>query len=709
MILGTAAYMSPEQARGKPVDKRADIWAFGVILYELLTGSHLYGGGETVTDTLAAVVLKEADFGALPAGTPPRLRRLIERCLRKDVKLRLRDIGEARILLDEPEPSPQAAPAPPAAARPTRPALPWIAAAIATLGLIALLFIHFRETPPPREPVSFTVNIPDGGSFAVFTNLAASPDGRKLVFGGIAGTRNGLWLRTVDSPEPRLLPGTENANFPFWSPDSRFVGFTADLKLKKVDLSGGPPQTLCAVGPNSPTTGFWTGGMIYFANGREGIARVPQAGGDPVQITKTVAGETFHAFPHVLPDGRHLLMLVTSGVPEKNEIVLVSLDGKERKSVAKSAKSFGYAPPRENEAVGHLLFLRQDTLMAQPVNPKTFEMAGDPFPAADHVGNNLAQAFFSVSPGGTLAYRGGRNSGNRQLTWFERSGKMLGNLGPAADFNDMTLSPDGSRAAIAQTGSSGIDVWVIDVARGIPSRFTFNEADDNDPVFSPDGKWIAFSSRRDFFGLFVKDASGAAPEQPLQKPLDSERPCDWSPDGGTLMFTRITGRGSSLWAVTDPLDQAKRKTSPFLQEAYGTTQCQFSPKTGTGPQWVAYTSLESTRGPEIFVQSLPPGAGKFQISTGGGTQPRWNRNGKELFYMAGDGKIMAVEVKIAPRFEAGIARPLVDTHMANPVATQVFRYAVSPDGQRFLVNLQAHGEVIDSEPVTVVLNWLSRH
>ena len=710
MILGTAAYMSPEQARGKPVDRRADIWAFGVILYELLTGHLLYGGGETITDTIAAVVTRDPDWSALPADTPPRLRRLIERCLRKDPKLRMRDIGEARIALDEPEPAPAAAT--PAAAAGSRARL-WIAAtAVSTVALLALAAVHFRETPAAREMVRFTVAAPHDGSFGSFNNLAVSPDGRKLLFSATASGRTTLWLRTLDSAEARPLPGTENGSFPFWSPDSKFVGFTSEGMLKKIDLAGGPAQTLCRVGPSAPTTGGWTrDGYIYFANGREGIFRVSQAGGEPVAITRTNLenGESFHAYPTPLPDGRHMLMLMTAGPVEQNTIFLVSLDGKEKKPVTKSIRSFGYVPPQEGQSVGHLLVMRQDTLMAMPVNPATFETAGDPFPLAEHVGNALSQAFFSVSPNGTLAYHAGDTVGSRQLTWFDRTGKALSTVGGPGEYGNIALSRDTTRAATTQNDSARLDLWIFDLARGVPSRFTFEGTENVDPVWSPDGTKIAFAAHRkdQYYTLYIKDSSGVAPEQQVQRADGQERPTDWSPDGRFLMYTHTGTHGTGLWTVADPLDPSKRKASPFIDEQYNTTQGQFSPGTAESPRWVAYSSIESRREIEVFVQSFPAGAGKFQVSTGGGTQPRWRRDGKELFYMAGNGKVMAVDVKTAPRFEAGIPHVLFESHISNPVAANAFRYDVSADGQRFLINMQVRSEATAPQPVTVVLNWLA--
>jgi eukaryotic-like serine/threonine-protein kinase len=706
MILGTAAYMSPEQARGKPVDKRADIWAFGVVVYELLTGTMLFGGGETISDSLAAVLTREPDYSALPKDTPPHLRRLIERCLRKDPNQRLRDIGDARLLLDEAEP---AAPAPVGRGSSRL----WMAAAaLSTLALAAVATMLFREAAPQASVVRFQVASPDGAAFPR-GEMALSSDGRKLVFiasaAGGGATQSSLWIRSFDSLEARPLPGTESGTFPFWSPDGRFVAFTANGKLKKVDVSGGPPQTLCNVPGNFPSAGFWhSDGTLFFGAGRLGILRVSQAGGDPAPVIKMdpAAGEAAYSSPHLMPDGRHILVLISFEAVEKDAVFLISLDGKEKKLLVATGRSFGYAPPSGKEASGHLLFLRQETLMDQPLNPRSYELAGEPFPVAEHVRFSRYSSFFTVSPSGALAYRVGAGGGFRQLTWFDRAGNTEP-MGPAAEYGPIALSRDGTRAAVTETDaqSANIDLWLFDLARGIPTRFTIDEAEDSDPVWSPDGRTVAFSSRRDrFAALYVKDSAGAAREERLHEVEDIERPTDWSPDGRYLLYTRGARTALKLWVLADPLDPAKRKAEVYLDTPYSTSEGQFAPVSAGPPRWVAYTSDESRQGYEIFVQSFPAGAGKFQISTGGGTQPRWRRDGKELFYMATDGKMIAVDVKTSPRFEAGIPRVLFESHMSNPIAQTAYRHDVTPDGRRFLLNMQRQTNA-RAEAITVVLNW----
>ncbi|MEO8592325.1 MAG: protein kinase [Candidatus Solibacter sp.] len=523
MILGTATYMSPEQARGKPVDRRADIWAFGVMFYEMLTGTRLFGGGETVSDALAAVLTREPDFTTLPKDTPRHVRRLIERCLHKDPKLRLRDIGEARILLDEGELAQASASEPSPVPLTAHHSRWWMgAAAVLALGLAALSAIHFRETPPEREAVRFQVPSPAGTTYAG-PYLSLSPDGHWLAFNAAAkGGQSLLWVRALDSLEARALPGTEGVSMHFWSPDSRFLGFWADGKLKKIEASGGPPQSLCKVVTSTAVAGWWNpDGVIFLSNGTEGIFQVPQAGGDPVRVTTpdTAHGEDMHWYPQILPDDRHFLYLILFAARENSAIYLGSLDGKEKKRLIGTTTSFRYLPPSANGESGQLLFLREGTLMAQPFNTRTFELSGDALPGAEHVGSRLSYGFFTVSPSGALAWRtGGDVSDVRQLTWFDRAGKPLGTLGAPAQYNNVALSQDATRAAVTRgnlQGTRTANLWLIDAARGIPTRFTFSEALDADPVWSPDDRRVAFSSQRDGpLTLYVKGRQRSDPGRP---------------------------------------------------------------------------------------------------------------------------------------------------------------------------------------------------
>jgi WD40 repeat protein len=388
-------------------------------------------------------------------------------------------------------------------------------------------------------------------------------------------------------------------------------------------------------------------------------------------------------------------------------IYLGSLDGKEKKRLVATRTSFRYAPPFGSGKFGHLLFLRENTLMAQPLDPKSFELRGDAFPVVEGIGYAQTYAYFTISSNGALAYRSGVGGQDTQLNWFDRAGKPLGALGSRASYNNIALSRDAARAAVVESEGQTLntDLWLFDLARGIPTQFTFHEGQDWDPVWSPDNSRIAFSSNRDGpYNLYMKDSTGGRPEERLHKSDIAERPCDWSPDGRFLMYTRGLGLNLvSLWVLSDPAgDPANRKAAPYIETPFSTTQCQFS----LDSHWVAYSSNESKNGREVYVQSFPVPSSKFRVSNNGGVQPRWSRDGKELFYIAADGKLMAVDVKTAPTFHAEIPHALFDPHVYGGSTTNYnFRYDVSPDGRRFLVNSAVQSESRAPDPITVVLNW----
>ena len=530
------------------MDKRTDIWAFGVVLYELLTGRLLFGGGETISDTLAAVLMTEPDWSAMPPDTPPAIRRLLRRCLERDRKKRLSDIADARLELDEalagsPEAS-QAAAAPTAPPAPRSVSRWWIsAAAVMTLAALTLAVLHFSETPTQPFPVRFQIPLPDSATPGSI-GMALSPDGRRLAFIAMgAQGRRMLWVRPLDSVAAQELPGTEGASYlPFWSPDSRSIGFLVRGSVRKIDASGGPPQTLCEV-PGLLTGGSWSrDGVIIFGSNAGGLSRVPQAGGVATQLTTVdeSRGEIGHLRPWFLPDGRHFLYYARTRQEETTGIYLATLDGKERKHLVPASQAGAYAPPVAGSEHGHLLFLRQKTLMALPLDAKSFGPAGEPFPVAEQVGSVRAMGSFSVSGNGVLAFRGGTSS-DSQLVWFDRQGKSLATLGPPALYAGVALSPEGKRVAVDQTDSTGNrDIWVLDVARGVPTRFTFDATQEHSPAWSPDGTRLAFAANRgntDARDIYQKDSSGSGNEELLLKTGAFNAPHSWSPDSRYLLYS----------------------------------------------------------------------------------------------------------------------------------------------------------------------------
>jgi serine/threonine protein kinase len=697
VILGTAAYMSPEQARGKNVDRRADIWAFGVVLYELLTGKQLFRG-QDLTEILASIIKENLDLQAVPQ----RVRKLLEACLEKDPRKRLQSIGDVHYLMET---------GPAVEARPL-PRLMLVLTAVTAVLLVSvttLSILHFREQPPERLVMRFQISAPEANN-KISSPLALSPDGLHLALTAIGDDgRTSLWIRALDSLEMRLLSGTEGASQyapPFWSPDSRFIGFFADGKLKKIDVSGGPAQTLCAV--EGPAGGSWDrGGVIIFSRVRNGIWRVPETGGAPVQITPITPRAIL---PWFLPDGRHFLYSVSSATPENNVTFLQSLDGREKKPLLGGSYSnaTAYAPPFARGEKGHLLFLRQETLMAQPFDELDLQLGGEALPVARPV------TYFSVSTNGVLAYRAGKGiiptETDQQLAWFDRAGKPLGLIGPPGAYNDLALSPDGERVALTRLDSG--DIWTLDLARNVPARFTFGPALDFEPVWSPDSKLLAFASRRDhgLDQIYWKDSSGIGSEEAVWKSTTGgQRPKAWSPDGKFLLFMRADANGGvfNLWLL--PADQGRpagaRQGAPYFTSPFNITQGQFSPGPANAPHWVAYTSNESGQ-VQIYVQSFPAGHGKFPISTNGGVQPRWRKDGKELFYLSLEQKLMSVAVKTAPTFEYGTPKELFQTNISGGGnLANIFRYDVAPDGHRFLMLDEVGGGGTGPSPITVVTNW----
>jgi len=519
-----------------------------------------------------------------------------------------------------------------------------------------------------------------------------------------------LWVRALDSLEVRALSGTDGANFPFWSPDSRFIGFSVPGKLKKIEASGGPPQTICDTIDNV-TGGSWNReGTIVFGTPNTGLFRVSQGGGSATPLTApdTAHGENGHMRPWFLPDGRHYLYIALNTAPEGSAIYLGSLDSKDRKRLVSSRQNALYAPPATRSEKGHVLFLREDTLMAQPFDEQRFDLAGDPFPVAERVGALRALGLFSVSANGVLAHRAGGDNGNLRLVWFDREGRSKGVLGPAGLYRGVAIPPDGSRVAVTRDdpGSVNSDIWILDAGRNAaPSRFTFGNLRNGGPVWSPNGKRIVFAVAWSAPAMFVKDYGRGANEEPLLKTDTAIHPNDWSPDGRRLLFASADPATKwNLWTlpVSSQSAGAGGEPEPYLQTRFNESQGQFSPD----GHWVAYTSDESGVN-QIYVQSFPAGSGKYMISTNGAIQARWRRDGKELFYIAADGKMMAVEVKTAPSFEVGASKALFDSRISRyGVVTNPFHYAVTADGKRFLIisNADPSGSPA-ATPITVVLNW----
>ncbi len=706
MIMGTAAYMSPEQAAGKAVDKRTDIWSFGVVLWEMLAGGRLFDG-ETISHTMADVLRAPIDFDKLPKETPRAIRELLQRCLNRDARKRLRDIGEARIAIEEalnradrePETAPVFVPQ-------KRAILPWTIAAILTAALAGLAFVHLRQAPPETQVMSTTLLPPDGAEFDFGTSFALpalSPDGKYIVFG--AKPKNGetdLWLRRLDSPASQPLRGTAGAVFPFWSPDSRWIAFGQGNKLKKMDILGGPAVTVTDF-LGDFRGGSWSpaGFIVFGKNGGSdhSLLRVAVAGGTTTPVATSAAqngAAPNPVYPWFLPDGRHFLYTTQQlgDIPVR----VGSLDepGKPGKVVAQANSNAVYSQ-------GHLLYLRDRTLMAQPFDPGRVETKGEAVPVAEGVPTfpqPSRAAAFTVSAGGLLLYQSVEAAATQsRVLWKDRQGKTLGSLGESTgQIVSIALSPDGKHlAAEIIDHNTARGIWIYDTARGIPTRFTFDPANDVYPLWSPDGSTIYFASTRlGQSDLFSKPSNGDSAETLLFRDSVTKFPDGVSPDGKLLLFQRRDETTRyDMWLL--PLEQAQSVGKPqprvFLQTPFNEGVGKFSPD----GHWVAYESDESGQD-EVYAAPFPGPGGKHQISSGGGRQARWSRDGKELFFVSRDQQLMAAEVKMGDgTLEVEKAQMLF-----GGVVNRANTFDISTDGQKFLV---VDETVASSRPLTLIQNW----
>jgi serine/threonine protein kinase len=697
-IVGTFQYMSPEQVEGKEVDGRSDIFSLGVVLYEMVTGKRAFEGKSQLSVASAILEKEPEPISVVKPMTPPALDHAVRNCLAKlpderwqsasDLANELKWIGETG--------SQTGVAGRISAGHRRLERASWLLAALFFVAILGGGAAWWQTSNRRPRAMYFHTSVPFSAN-----DLAISPNGRTLAMVAYSTQLNNYALQLHEVGSRRTIPldGTQGASYPFWSPDGKFIGFFADGKLKKVDLSAGRVQVLCDA-PNG-RGGTWNrDGVIVFApDSLIGLYQVSSRGESPVEITKldTAHLEQSHRWPVFLPDGKHFLYMAANFTRQSgvNAIFLGSLDSQEKHQIVSTDANAAYAEP------GYLVYLRDKTLVAQSFDSKTYVLSGDPHTLSDQVlyFPHVARAIFSVSNDEVLVTQTGKVGSLSQLTWFDRSGQALGTVGTSASYNNVRLSPDGQRVATDETDSDGwnIDVWIHDMARRTTTRLTFDPSLDTTPIWSPDGKQILFVSNRKLgFRVYLKNSDGSGSEEEVADFGSNLQvnPSDWSRDG---KYVLIRKKGE-VWYLALP----DRTPKPLFQAKWTVRNAQLSPD----GRWMAYSTNE-TGSMEVYVSPFPSTNGKWQVSTAGGEEPRWRQDGRELFYVSADGKMMAVPVKTTiAGFEAGSPVALFQTRRRQPISAQdVFSYDVSGDGRKFMIATKV--DEPNAAPLSVLLNWAS--
>jgi len=722
VMLGTAAYMSPEQIKGRPADRRADIWAFGIVLFELLTGRQVYSG-ESIAEILASIIKEDPRWESLPPDTPESIRKLLRRCLDKDYRRRLQSIGEARIILEETPAEPAPAPAPaPAAPPPRRNRIPWAVAAAALVAAAAATWAwRSAPRPVPRPVTRLNVSAPAN---TPFPQVTLSRDGTKLAYLTSQAGGSQIQVRLMDQLEAKPIPGTEGASSLNFSPDGQWIVFSAGggatRRLKKVQVVGGAVITLCDA-VNNIGVDWGRDGNILFGALSAGLSRVSAAGGKPETLTTPDAkkGERGHVLPRILPGGQAALFTIAGASgSEDHKIAVLSLKTREQRVLVEGGSGAGYVPSPGGGA-GYVVYWRAGSLFAVPFDPGKLQLAGSPVPVLEGVSGStriglLTWGDFSFSDAGTLVYVPGgvTEGGLRTLVWLDREGKEQPLPAPARPYQDLRLSPDGQRVAVSIGATQGqSDIWLYDLPRGVLTRLTF-QGDNNHPVWTPDGKRVTFrSTDAGKTTLSWVPADGSAPPEALAAVDGEPIPYSWSPDGKLLAFRRTDAKGPDIWLLPS---EGQRTPRRWTQTQYQKHVPQFSPD----GRWLAYTSSGTGPGQlEVFVQAAPsagapsgapsgPGA-RWQVSVNGGRSPRWSRDGRELFYFQQRRLHSAPIEPGAAVFRAGTPRALFEARGLGMVPVVAgFAYDISPDGKRFLATKAGGSEgPSGGQQFQFVLEW----
>jgi serine/threonine protein kinase/Tol biopolymer transport system component len=716
-VLGTVGYMSPEQVRGQETYHRADIFSFGVILYEMLSGRRAFSG-ESAIEVMNAILKEDPpEIGDTNAKVSPQLEKIVRRCLEKQPKRRFHsahDLGFALEALSTPSGSRLETAALPsvtdnvvASSVRKRERLAWVMAMVLAIGMLGFAWAYFTRQPMTNDAhvMKFSILPPEKSSFE---NIAVSPDGRYLAFTAATGGKVQLLVRALGSTEPRQLDGTQGARLPFWSPDSRYIGFFAGDQLKKIEVTGGPAQTLCDAA--APFGGSWNrAGVIIFGLTPGGLFRVSATGGEiaPVTTLDRQGQENSHRYPTFLPDGRHFLYSIQSGRKETRGIYLGSLDGPLKSRLLDDFTVIKYVAEVPGDAAnvaGWLLFVRDGALLARPFDTNRLDFTGDQFWISDKVGSDplyFNYSTFSVSDNGVLVFDPSLKRQRRQYRWVDRRGQTIKELEVATGLGRHWLSPDEKRFIADRLDPQTItnDLWLCDVSGSNSQRFTNDPANDLSPVWEPSGRRIVWSSTRDGVqSLYQMAASGAGVETRLLKLDHPILPTDWSRDGRFIIFYQIDPKTKSDIWILPMTGSSGGESRPVVQTNARETAGKLSPD----GHWLAYASDELSGRYDIWVQRFPEGGSKRQVSNGGGNGPRWRQDWSELFYYSADGKLMAEQAPRGESFETDAPVSLFEFRAGTGLASFT-QYAVTRDGQRFLIS-----EVVDLEPnapMTVVTNW----
>lgn len=705
-IVGTFQYMSPEQIEGKEVDGRSDIFSLGCVLYEMLTGQRAFSGKSQLSVASAILEKEPTPISSIRQVTPPALDHAIRRCLAKDPEQRWqtgRDLQCELIWVSE-STSPAATPELLTGKKNKRELLAWIVAGVCSVIAFTGLSTVWRQPQTNERRLQFKIEPPSGADFLLESGggNAISPNGRTVVFVAASNAGSKLWLRSLDAADSHELAGTENGQYPFWSADSKSIGFFANGKLERLDLAGGSPVTLAPA--SNPRGGSWsTQGIIIFApTASTGLWKIAASGGASAQLTTLDAarGEFTHRWPQFLPDGNRFIYLSRGERGATvSSIYLGSLERpQERTMLLKDSSASPAYSSRHGNHPEYLYWLRQQGLMAQPFDSKQARLLGEsvPVPGADAVSvmAALAHSSVSVSNEGTILF--GTGSGRYQLAWFNREGKVLGTVGQPDRYGSLRIAPDGGGlvAALADS-SSGSDLWLLELSRAIPNRLTF-QGMFGTGAWSPDGRRIGYhllSGRK----LMLKNANGTGQEEVALQSQFTVYMNDWSRDGRYLVYTQqgLDGR-FELWLL--PLT-GERKPQPFLETAFNDSQGEVSPDS----KWIAYTSDESGGFNEVYATSFPAAGTRWRVSSNGGSFPRWGHDGKELFYRVLDGSLMVASVRTAPQgLEFG--RPAALFRVPEPVGMFAYPYDVAPDGKRILALIPSKASG-DGSSLSVLVNW----